>query len=52
MASIWSGESAIYSKADLWEPYLQVDEKLITGQNPASSELAAEELLKQLYITA
>lgn len=43
---------AIYSKADLWEPYLQVDEKLITGQNPASSELAAEELLKQLYITA
>lgn len=43
---------AIYSKSGNWEPYLQVDGKLITGQNPASSELAAEELLKQLYIKA
>ncbi len=43
---------AIYSKTSNWEPCLQVDGKLITGQNPASSELAAEELLKQLCITA
>lgn len=43
---------AIYSKADNWTPYVQVDSKLITGQNPASSGLAAEELLRLLYVVA
>lgn len=38
--------SAIYSKEDNWTPYVQVDGKLITGQNPASSGPAAEELLR------
>ncbi len=38
----------IYSKAANWVPYIQVDGRLVTGQNPASSEPAAEELLKLL----
>ena len=38
----------IYSKTDNWVPYVQVDGKLVTGQNPASSGLGAEELLKLL----
>lgn len=38
----------IYSKAANWVPYVQVDGKLVTGQNPASSGPAAEELLKLL----
>ena len=38
----------IYSKADNWAPYVQVDGKLVTGQNPASSAPAAEALLKLL----
>ncbi|WP_316797470.1 type 1 glutamine amidotransferase domain-containing protein [Pedobacter agri] len=36
----------IYSKIDDWNPYAVVDGLLITGQNPASSEKVAEELLK------
>jgi len=39
---------SIYSKTANWAPYVQVDRKLVTGQNPASSEPAAEELLKLL----
>ena len=39
---------SIYSKTANWVPYVQVDGKLVTGQNPASSEPAAEELLKLL----
>jgi putative intracellular protease/amidase len=38
----------IYSKADDWHPYAIQDGLLITGQNPASSKLVAEKLLKQL----
>ena len=38
----------IYSKTANWVPYVQVDGKLVTGQNPASSGLGAEELLKLL----
>lgn len=38
----------IYSKGDDWQPYVVTDGLLITGQNPASSELAAKELLKKL----
>lgn len=39
---------ANYSKADDWNSYVLVDGNLITGQNPASSEKAAQELLKML----
>jgi putative intracellular protease/amidase len=38
----------LYSKAANWVPYVQVDGKLVTGQNPASSGPAAAELLKLL----
>jgi len=35
-----------YSKVEDWSPYAVVDGRIITGQNPASSEKVAEELLK------
>ena len=38
----------IFSKTANWAPYVQVDGKLVTGQNPASSGPGAEELLKLL----
>ena len=38
----------VYSKGANWAPYVRVDGKLVTGQNPASSGPAAEELLKLL----
>ena len=37
-----------YSKGADWQPYVVTAGHLITGQNPASSEPAAHELLKQL----
>ncbi|WP_298445517.1 type 1 glutamine amidotransferase domain-containing protein [uncultured Ferrimonas sp.] len=37
-----------YQKADDWHPFAVQDGLLITGQNPASSELAAQKLLSQL----
>ncbi|MDR3431364.1 MAG: type 1 glutamine amidotransferase domain-containing protein [Rouxiella aceris] len=37
-----------YSKAADWRPYVMVDGKLITGQNPASSSTVAQALLKML----
>lgn len=37
-----------YSKAADWQPHVQVDGLLITGQNPASSYPAAQALLQQL----
>ena len=39
---------AFYSNADNWAPYAIQDGNLITGQNPASSELVAEKLLESL----
>lgn len=39
---------ANYSKGENWSSYVKVDGKLITGQNPASSEEAAKALLKFL----
>lgn len=36
----------IYTKIEDWSPYAVVDGLLVTGQNPASSEKVAEELLK------
>lgn len=38
----------IYSKGADWQPYVLTDGKLITGQNPASSEAAAQAVLSQL----
>ncbi|MCM4173222.1 type 1 glutamine amidotransferase domain-containing protein [Arenibacter sp. TNZ] len=38
----------IYSKESDWAPYAEQDGNLITGQNPASSELVAEKLLASL----
>jgi putative intracellular protease/amidase len=38
----------IFSKGPDWKSYIQLDGKLITGQNPASSEAVAEALLKML----
>jgi len=37
-----------YSKAEDWHPYALTDGNLITGQNPASSELVAKALLEKL----
>jgi putative intracellular protease/amidase len=37
-----------YSKGPDWMPFAQIDGHLITGQNPASSELVAHEMLKML----
>ena len=39
---------ANFSKGEDWSSYVMVDGKLITGQNPASSEKAARELLLML----
>jgi len=38
----------IYSKGPDWNPYAQEDGLLVTGQNPPSSELVADLLLKKL----
>jgi putative intracellular protease/amidase len=38
----------VFSKLEDWQPYAVEDGVLITGQNPASSELVAEILLKKL----
>jgi len=40
-----SARGASYQKADDWQPYAVIDGNLITGQNPASSELAAKAVL-------
>ena len=39
---------ALYSKGADWTPHVEVDGKLVTGQNPASSGPAAKELLTLL----
>jgi putative intracellular protease/amidase len=36
---------ADYTKGADWESYVVVDDKLVTGQNPASSKETAEKLL-------
>lgn len=38
----------LYSKGDDWQPYAVTDGNLITGQNPASSELVAKAVLQRL----
>ena len=37
-----------YSKADNWQPYAVTDVNLVTGQNPASSEMVAKAVLKKI----
>ena len=41
-------KGANYSKSEDWNPYAITDGNLITGQNPASSELVAKTLLDKL----
>lgn len=41
-------KGGLYSKGDDWASYVRVDGKLVTGQNPGSSEEAAKALLKLL----
>ena len=41
-------KGGIYSKKSDWQSYVVKDGLLITGQNPASSEEAAHELIKIL----
>jgi putative intracellular protease/amidase len=43
-----TANGGIYSKKDDWTAYAIQDGNLITGQNPASSELVAEKLLESL----
>ncbi len=38
----------VYSRTEDWQPYAVQDGTLITGQNPASSELVAEKLFEML----
>ncbi|MGO1462322.1 MAG: type 1 glutamine amidotransferase domain-containing protein [Marinobacter sp.] len=40
--------TATYTKGDDWAPHIVVDNKLITGQNPASSEGAAKAVVQAL----
>jgi putative intracellular protease/amidase len=40
---------AYYTKATDWQPHVAIDGLLITGQNPASSELAAQTLISLLH---
>ena len=41
----------LYEKAADWAPFAVVDGRLVTGQNPASSTVAARELMKVLALT-
>jgi len=38
----------LYSKSDDWTSHIEVDCNLVTGQNPASSQAAAEAIIKLL----
>jgi putative intracellular protease/amidase len=39
---------AKFEKSGLWQEYVVVDERLVTGQNPASAKKVGEEMLKLL----
>jgi len=41
----------LYEKAADWAPFAVVDGRLVTGQNPASSTVAARELMKVLSLS-
>jgi putative intracellular protease/amidase len=36
---------ATFSSGDSWAPFVVVDDNLVTGQNPASSTQAAQEVV-------
>jgi putative intracellular protease/amidase len=42
---------AKFHHADLWQEHVEVDERLVTGQNPASARKVGEEVLKLLTTT-
>lgn len=42
----------LYEKANDWQPFAVVDGRLITGQNPVSSQMTAEALLDDLKSAA
>lgn len=48
LEDVLKSNGGIYSKTSDWNPYAVEDGLLITGQNPASSKLVAEKLLKKL----
>jgi putative intracellular protease/amidase len=39
---------AIFEKSGLWQPHVTIDQRLITGQNPASAKGVGEALLKAI----
>ena len=41
-------QGGLYERADMWASHAAVDGKLVTGQNPASSDAAADEVIKLL----
>ncbi len=41
-------KGALYSKGEDWKTHVEVDGNLVTGQNPASSKAAAEEIMRLL----
>lgn len=43
-----AAKGGVYSKSEDWHPYAVTDGMLMTGQNPASSELVARALLEAL----
>ncbi|CAM9359128.1 unnamed protein product [Hapterophycus canaliculatus] len=43
---------ADFSKADPWNPYAVVDGRVVTGQNPMSSELTAQKVVEVLKASA
>jgi putative intracellular protease/amidase len=40
---------AIFRKSDLWQEHVEVDERLITGQNPQSAKKVGIEIVKLLH---
>lgn len=44
----FKAQGGLYEKGHDWAPYVVVDGKLVTGQNPASSEAVANEPLSLL----
>jgi putative intracellular protease/amidase len=41
-------KGGLYSKGEDWANHIEVDGNLVTGQNPASSKAAAEEIVRLL----
>lgn len=50
LEDVLTGLGAKFSKAEVFKPHIVVEDLLITGQNPPSSEPAAEALLQLLSI--